>query len=39
MLSNPPFGEDWKNIREAIEAEYARAAAMLSIVKQDLLAT
>ena len=22
MLSNPPFGKDWKNIREEIEAEH-----------------
>ncbi len=27
MLSNPPFGKDWKNIREEIEAEHARGAA------------
>src|ERR1041384_7324986 len=27
MLSNPPFGKDWKNIREDIEAEHARGAA------------
>jgi len=27
MLSNPPFGKDWKNIREEIEAERARGAA------------
>ncbi len=26
MLSNPPFGKDWKNIREEIEAEHARRA-------------
>ncbi len=24
MLSNPPFGKDWKNIREDIEAEHKR---------------
>jgi type I restriction enzyme M protein len=24
MLSNPPFGKDWKNIREEIEAEHQR---------------
>ena len=24
MLSNPPFGKDWKNIRETIEAEHQR---------------
>jgi type I restriction enzyme M protein len=24
MLSNPPFGKDWKNIREEIEAEHKR---------------
>jgi len=27
MLSNPPFGKDWKNIREDIEAEHTRGAA------------
>ncbi len=27
MLSNPPFGKDWKNIREEIEAEQARGTA------------
>jgi len=27
ILSNPPFGKDWKNIREEIEAEHARGAA------------
>jgi type I restriction enzyme M protein len=27
MLSNPPFGKDWKNIREEIEAEHGRGAA------------
>jgi type I restriction enzyme M protein len=27
MLSNPPFGKDWKNIREEIEAEHERGAA------------
>jgi len=27
MLSNPPFGKDWKNIREEIEAEHAGGAA------------
>lgn len=27
MLSNPPFGKDWKNIREEIEAEHARGSA------------
>jgi type I restriction enzyme M protein len=27
MLSNPPFGKDWKNIREEIEAEHARGDA------------
>lgn len=27
MLSNPPFGKDWKNIREEIEAEYERGAS------------
>ena len=27
MLSNPPFGKDWKNIRDEIEAESARGAA------------
>ncbi len=27
MLSNPPFGKDWKNIREEIEAEHKRGAA------------
>jgi type I restriction enzyme M protein len=27
MLSNPPFGKDWKNIREEIEAEHSRGAA------------
>lgn len=27
MLSNPPFGKDWKNIREAITAEHARGEA------------
>jgi type I restriction enzyme M protein len=27
MLSNPPFGKDWKNIKEEIEAEHARGAA------------
>lgn len=26
MLSNPPFGKDWKNIREEIEAEHQRGA-------------
>ncbi|MFO1430531.1 MAG: class I SAM-dependent DNA methyltransferase [Candidatus Competibacteraceae bacterium] len=24
MLSNPPFGKDWKNIREEVEAEHER---------------
>jgi type I restriction enzyme M protein len=27
MLSNPPFGKDWKNIREEIEAEHERGDA------------
>jgi type I restriction enzyme M protein len=27
MLSNPPFGKDWKNIREEIEAEHQRGIA------------
>lgn len=27
MLSNPPFGKDWKNIREEIEAEHKMGAA------------
>lgn len=27
MISNPPFGKDWKNIREAIEAEHEMGAA------------
>lgn len=27
MMSNPPFGKDWKNIREAIEAEHEMGAA------------
>ena len=27
MLSNPPFGKDWKNIREEIEAEHQRGVA------------
>ena len=27
MLSNPPFGKDWKNIREEIEAEHEKGAA------------
>ncbi len=27
MLSNPPFGEPWKDFREEIEAEHARGAA------------
>src|ERR1039458_9364515 len=27
MLSNPPFGKDWKNIREEVEAEHERGAA------------
>lgn len=27
MLSNPPFGKDWKNIREEIEAEHERGTA------------
>jgi type I restriction enzyme M protein len=27
MLSNPPFGDDWKNIREEIEAEHERGTA------------
>ncbi|MCY2987444.1 MAG: class I SAM-dependent DNA methyltransferase [Planctomycetota bacterium] len=27
MLSNPPFGKDWKNIREEIEAEHQRGDA------------
>ncbi|MDD2337200.1 MAG: class I SAM-dependent DNA methyltransferase [Geobacteraceae bacterium] len=27
MLSNPPFGKDWKNIRDEIEAEHARGDA------------
>lgn len=27
MLSNPPFGKDWKNIREEIEAEHMRGVA------------
>ena len=27
MLSNPPFGKDWKNIREEVEAEHQRGAA------------
>jgi len=27
MLSNPPFGKDWKNIREEIEAEHKMKAA------------
>lgn len=26
MLSNPPFGKDWKNIREEIENEHRRGA-------------
>ncbi|MBM3861542.1 MAG: SAM-dependent DNA methyltransferase, partial [Verrucomicrobia bacterium] len=26
MLSNPPFGKDWKNIREEIEAEHSLGA-------------
>jgi type I restriction enzyme M protein len=27
MLSNPPFGKDWKNIREEVEIEHKRGAA------------
>jgi type I restriction enzyme M protein len=27
MLSNPPFGKDWKNIREEIQAEHTLGAA------------
>lgn len=27
MLSNPPFGKDWKNVREEIETEHACGAA------------
>ena len=27
MLSNPPFGKDWKNIREEIEAEHRMGAS------------
>lgn len=27
MLSNPPFGKDWKNIRDEIEAERERGAS------------
>jgi type I restriction enzyme M protein len=27
MLSNPPFGKDWKNIRDDIDAEHERGAA------------
>ena len=27
MLSNPPFGSDWKNIREKVEAEHERGAS------------
>lgn len=27
MLSNPPFGKDWKNIRDEIEAEHRAGAA------------
>ena len=27
MLSNPPFGKDWKNIREEVEAEHRLGAA------------
>jgi type I restriction enzyme M protein len=27
MLSNPPFGKDWKNIREEVEAEHAKGAS------------
>ncbi|MBI2354300.1 MAG: SAM-dependent DNA methyltransferase [Deltaproteobacteria bacterium] len=27
MLSNPPFGKDWKNIRDEIEAEHKKGAA------------
>jgi type I restriction enzyme M protein len=27
MLSNPPFGEPWKDFRDEIEAEHARGAA------------
>ena len=27
MLSNPPFGKDWKNIRDEIEAEHKMGAA------------
>ena len=27
MLSNPPFGKDWKNIRDEIEAEHEMGAA------------
>ncbi|MDO9067591.1 MAG: class I SAM-dependent DNA methyltransferase [Deltaproteobacteria bacterium] len=27
MLSNPPFGKDWKNIREEIEIEHKKGAA------------
>jgi type I restriction enzyme M protein len=27
MLSNPPFGKDWKNIRAEIEAEHERGAS------------
>ena len=27
MLSNPPFGKDWKNIREEIEAEHKLGAS------------
>ena len=27
MLSNPPFGKDWKNIRDEIEAEHAKGDA------------
>ena len=27
MLSNPPFGKDWKNIRDEVEAEHERGSA------------
>ena len=35
MLSNPPFGKDWKNIREEIEAEHdaARRAATARVCR------
>ena len=27
MLSNPPFGSDWKNVRDQVEAEHERGSA------------